>query len=273
GKVKKTLHAKAGHMGTLDPMATGVLLVGVGQATRLFDLFLGHDKTYIAEFEFGYCTDTLDALGTLVEQCDKIPNEQQIQACLPSLCGQIGQIPPQYSAKSVGGKRAYQIARAGGSVVLPPKQVTIYGIKYLGSQAPNKHSFEIRCSSGTYIRSICRDMAARLGSLATMTALVRVQSGDYALQQANDFEDTSQWQLIPLETVLHKMPRVDIDEKHFEKLANGVKLNIEPTLFAQKEPTVLLPEVDHTVYCRNTLFGIGRAKKEKLVIGTNLFTR
>ena len=130
-KIKKKIDYKCGHMGTLDPLACGILPVGIGQATRLFDHLLDKRKTYIAEFTFGYETDTLDLEGELLSKSDKIPTLDEINAVLPNLCGKIMQIPPIFSAKCVDGKKSYKLARKGIAVDLPPKEVEIFYIKII----------------------------------------------------------------------------------------------------------------------------------------------
>ena len=170
-KLKWLCGMPTGHMGTLDPLASGVLPVGVGNATRLFNYFLEKKKVYIAEFTFGVDSDTLDSTGELVYG-GRIPEAGEIEAVLPSLCGEVMQLPPKYSAKNIGGKRGYELARAGIEFELQPKQVRIDYIKLLGKgENENSFRFEISCGGGTYIRSIARDMAAALETKAVMSAL------------------------------------------------------------------------------------------------------
>ena len=176
---------KVGHLGTLDPMATGVLLVTVGKATKLFDIMQEKQKTYVAEFEFGYVTDTLDATGEVIKTTKNIPTEQQIKEVLNSFIGKINQIPPKYSAKSVNGVRAYNLARNNQEFELKPKIVEIYNIILL-SYNSNRLKLEISCGSGTYIRAIGRDVAEALNSLATMTELVRTKVGKFKLENCKE---------------------------------------------------------------------------------------
>ncbi|MCQ2556296.1 MAG: tRNA pseudouridine(55) synthase TruB, partial [Clostridia bacterium] len=159
---------KIGHLGTLDPMASGVLLVTVGKATKLFDLFQEKHKTYLAKFKFGYLTDSLDATGNILKENGLIPTEEEILSVLPKFVGEINQIPPQFSAKSINGKRAYDLARDGKTVDLKPCKVTIYNIKLL-NYANAELTLQIECGSGTYIRSIGRDIATELDTFGTMT--------------------------------------------------------------------------------------------------------
>lgn len=189
-KIKKKLHGeKVGHMGTLDPMASGVLPVAIGKSTRLFDYLLDKDKEYNANFTFGYETDTLDGEGKMVKEDGKIPSEEEILKILPSLVGQVDQIPPSFSAKNVDGKRSYALARQGIQVELPPKKVEITSIMLNCKIDDNTYNFTINCKGGTYIRSICRDMAYKLNTFATMTKLVRTKSGLFTLDNAVSFND------------------------------------------------------------------------------------
>ncbi len=182
--IKKLTGTPCGHLGTLDPMASGVLPVAIGNAARLFDYFLSKKKRYVATFVFGCDSDTLDTTGTVIETGGKIPSVDEIEAVIPCLTGEVLQIPPKYSAKSICGKRGYQLAREGIDFTLPPKKVNIYSIKVLDKITDNSYSFDIECGGGTYIRSIARDLGARLGTAAIMSALVRTKSGVFDISSA-----------------------------------------------------------------------------------------
>lgn len=234
-KIKWLTGVPCGHMGTLDPLASGVLPVGVGNATRLFDYFLNKEKEYVAEFTFGVDSDTLDSTGNLI--CGgHVPNETEIAAVLPTFFGDIMQVPPKYSAKNVNGKRGYDLARAGVDFELPPKQVHIYGMELLNRVEDKADTFrlKIRCGGGTYIRSLARDIAAALGTKAVMSALNRTQSGCFTLPNAVDFEffqqdpDLAELEkyLIPTQDVL---PFEDLllTEKQSQKLFNGQRVAVE----------------------------------------------
>ena len=217
---------KVGHMGTLDPMATGVLPVAIGKATRLFDFLSEKRKTYVAEFVFGSTTDTLDAWGTETNRDDKVVIKEQIEAVLPSLIGEIDQIPPTYSAKSVDGKRAYEYARKGVELSLPAKKVNIYDIKLLDGEE-NKFHFEIVCGAGTYIRAIARDIASALGTYGYMSALTRTESGLFNLDNSvdiKDFEAAPFDHLITMEKALSFLPFYEIRPEYRKKVLNGIKV-------------------------------------------------
>ena len=179
---------KVGHLGTLDPMATGVLLITLGKATKLFDIMQEKIKSYIAKFEFGYSTDTLDSTGKIIENTETIPSLQDIAKIIPTFIGEIAQIPPKFSAKNIEGKRAYDLARKNVDFDLKPNKVTIYDIKII-DYTDHILTIKIDCGSGTYIRSIGRDMADKLDSLATMIELTRTQVGRFTIDQSVTIQD------------------------------------------------------------------------------------
>ena len=228
-KLKWLCGMPTGHMGTLDPLASGVLPVGVGNATRLFNYFLEKKKTYIAEFTFGVSSDTLDSTGELIYG-GHVPNESEIEGVLPALCGEIMQMPPKYSAKNVNGKRGYELARAGIEFELQPKKVQIHSVKLLGKgERENSFCFEISCGGGTYIRSIARDMAEMLSANAVMSALRRTESGAFNLQNAIPYEwflreditpKELEEKIIPTDSVL-PYETLTVDGKAREKLLHG----------------------------------------------------
>ena len=231
-KIKWLSGVPCGHMGTLDPLASGVLPVGVGNATRLFDYFLEKEKEYVAEFTFGVDSDTLDSTGNLV-QGGHVPNETEIEGILPTLVGDIMQVPPKYSAKNVNGRRGYDLARAGIEFELAPKKVNIYGVDLLGKkeETEDTYLFKIRCGGGTYIRSIARDMAAALGTKAVMSALRRTQSGVFTLQNAIPFEvlekdpslEELERYLIPTDSVL-PFETLSFTETELGKILQGQRV-------------------------------------------------
>lgn len=179
---------KVGHAGTLDPMATGVLLVCVGPATRLVSILQQAPKTYLAEFRFGQRSDTDDASGEITETPDVVPATQdRVAALIPGFCGVIEQTPPAYSAVKVDGRRAYALARQGAEVALQPRPVRIDSIDITHFDWPNL-SLRIQCGSGTYIRSIARDLGEQLGCGGLMTALERTQIGSFQASDAIDPE-------------------------------------------------------------------------------------
>ena len=190
GRIKHNFKLdKIGHMGTLDPLACGVLPIAVGKATRLFDYFLNKQKTYIVEAEFGYETPSLD-LGTEVEKNTTIiPSYKEICDTTSKFLGVIKQLPPIYSAKNINGEKAYNLARKGQNVQLKPVDVEIFKFKCLEDLGENKFKFLIECSSGTYVRSLIRDLAYNLNSLATVTFLQRAKTGAFDINNSVNLDD------------------------------------------------------------------------------------
>ncbi len=180
---------KAGHMGTLDPLGTGVLLVGVNKGTKLFEEYLNKIKTYVAVFHFGYETDTLDSEGSIINENQTVITENDILNVLPTFIGKQEQMPPLYSAKKVNGKKACDVARSGGQVELKTKCIEIYNINLIRTLGNNNFQFEIICSSGTYIRSICRDLAYKLSTYGTMLSIIRTKCGDFNISNSCTLTD------------------------------------------------------------------------------------
>lgn len=187
---------KVGHLGTLDPMAEGVLPVALGKCTKLFDYYLKKTKIYIADFTFGYETTTIDREGEKLFVGGNVPNASEIEKALEKFKGVIMQIPPRYSAKKVNGQRAYELARNDVEFELMPKEVTIYCYELLQQIDTYTYQFLIECSAGTYIRSLARDLAYSLNTYATMTKLKRISCGEFKIEDALTFEDISEQSVI-----------------------------------------------------------------------------
>ena len=183
-KIKRLTQTSCGHLGTLDPMASGVLPVAIGNAARLFDYFLGKSKTYFAVFKFGVDSDTLDTTGAITLKGGRIPTADEIADVLNEFTGEVEQLPPKYSAKCINGKRGYQLAREGVEFELATKKVIIHSINLIQNTSKDEYSFEIECGGGTYIRSIARDLGARLNTSAIMSALIRTKSGPFTLNNS-----------------------------------------------------------------------------------------
>ncbi len=261
---------KVGHLGTLDPIGTGVLPIAVGTATRLFDYMQQKVKIYRATFVFGETTDTLDCMGKVVEKSTIIPSREQIDEAAKNIVGEIDQIPPQYSAKSVDGVRAYDLARKGIQVDLKPKKVTVYYVKTVDCDLDgtpyalkeNEYAFEIACSSGTYIRSIARDLAAALGTVAYMSSICRIKSGDFEICDSvslSDFEKMPLEYLKPVDCALRMFQKVQIDDTQKDKVLNGVNIRIDN-----------LPHSDFVVECEGEVLGIGECANGLLRMKTRL---
>lgn len=260
GKVRRALgYRHVGHMGTLDPIGEGVLLVGVGKGARLFDYYLGKSKTYEAAFRFGITSDTLDITGNVTEKTDNIPNERTIKDALNKFIGVQEQLPPAYSAKSVGGVRAYELARKGLAPELKPAVITVNRFDMIKTVGENEYLFRIDCSAGTYIRSLCRDLAESLGSLALMTSIKRTRCGTFFVENSVKIENITPDIVLSLDDALSEMPRFDAPDEAYKTIINGVPYKTE-----------LAPEGDFTLYCRNELIGIARVQSSCIKIKTYL---
>lgn len=230
GRIKNNFKLdKIGHMGTLDPLACGVLPIAVGKATRLFDYFLNKQKTYIVEAEFGYETPSLD-LGTEVDKNTTIiPSYKEICVTTSKFLGVIKQLPPIYSAKNINGEKAYNLARKGQNVQLKPVDVEIFKFKCLEDLGENKFKFLIECSSGTYVRSLIRDLAYNLNSLATVTFLQRVKTGAFDINNSVNLDDLLKSNIndyiVPIEKVFSNYKIIDVNETDFFKLKNGLTID------------------------------------------------
>ncbi len=222
---KKT---KVGHLGTLDPMATGVLLVTIGKATKLFDIMQQKTKRYVATFKFGVETDSLDATGKIMRTNSKIVTLEQINAVLPKFVGKIEQIPPKFSAKSIGGKRAYDLARENVDFELKPNKINVVSYRTI-SLDNNIWEVEILCGSGTYIRALGRDIANDIGTLATMTSLVRTEIDNFNLNQCVEISTLNAENLaentIKIKDVLN-LPTLKLSDEGCFKILNGQSLNL-----------------------------------------------
>ena len=180
---------KLGHSGTLDPMATGVLPVFCGGASKAVDLQLDHDKTYRAVLRLGSRTDTGDVTGTVLETRPVTAGEGELLEVLPRFVGPQMQVPPMYSAVKVNGQPLYKAARQGITVERKARPIEIYSIRYEGSPAPGEYALTVRCSKGTYIRTLLEDIAAGMGQLGAMSALRRTQAGLFTEAGAHTLEE------------------------------------------------------------------------------------
>ena len=258
--IKKLTGVPCGHMGTLDPMASGVLPVAIGNAARLFDYMLDKHKKYVAEFRFGLTSDTLDTTGCVTEKAGYVPEYAQIKEVLGEFTGDILQVPPKYSAKNVAGRRGYELARAGVEFELQAKQVKIYSIDVTG-QDGDVFRFEIECGGGTYIRSLARDIAERLGTCAVMSSLQRVASGVFTLENSVSTgllnKDNIKNYIIPTESIL-PFESIFPNESESFKLFNGLAV---PSLKA---------EGLYKIYKDGCFYGLAEVKQSLLKVRTKL---
>lgn len=226
-KIKKILHTKkVGHLGTLDPAASGVLPIAVGRATKFFDYFLSKDKCYIAVVKFGIETDTLDSFGNITNIDNSIDvSEQFINSVIENFKGEIYQIPPKYSALKINGKKAYELAREDIKFELKPRKITIFDINLVKKCEKNVFIFKVHCSAGTYIRTLFSDIANAIGTIATVPSIIRTKSGAFNLSTAITFEEfENSKELISIEKVFENFRVVEIDDELSKKVLNGVSV-------------------------------------------------
>ena len=228
-KIKRITNEKVGHLGTLDPSASGVLSIAVGKATKFFDYFLNKDKEYVALAKFGILTNTLDSDGEILKRENVQVSLEDIKKVLPSLCGKVDQIPPIFSSKNVNGERAYDLARQGKQVVLEPKKVQIYSIKAEKLTQNNLFRIKIHCSSGTYVRSIIRDIAEKIGTVATTVCIIRTCSGKFEISDSitlDELAENPEKHLIKINSILN-LPEIELSLLQAKDLFSGKEIMLD----------------------------------------------
>lgn len=264
-KIKKRFHIdKIGHMGTLDPLASGILPIAIGKATRMFDYSLNKTKRYTAIFDFGYTTDSLDITGERTSDVGYVPSREEIIQVTNKLIGEYDQVPPMFSAKNVNGVRAYDLARKGISVELKPNKITIFKLDLLEQISDYQYKFDIVCSSGTYIRAIARDLAKMLDTYACMSFLERTETGNFKIDNSIYFDDIIQsdslekYLISPIEAFDY-FDKISIDSKALNDLLNGKKIDYN------------ILTKDTFVTFDNMLVGIAKKNCDYLQLETFLF--
>jgi tRNA pseudouridine55 synthase len=223
-EVKKSLSLKkVGHLGTLDPMAEGLVILAINRATRFSSFFLESDKSYIAGITLGSKTDTDDAMGQVIESSEIIPREKDINEALESFIGESMQVAPFFSALKFKGKPLYKYAREGEFISKPPRYINIYSIKDINHEA-NCCSLSIHCSKGTYIRSIARDLGDKLGCGAHLSSLIRTSQGNFSYLEAKKPELINIDQLISIESAFNNFSDINLDHDQTKNFSNGVKI-------------------------------------------------
>lgn len=235
-KLRGITHTKKiGHAGTLDPMATGVLPVFFGNATKACDILPNQDKCYRVSFRFGLTTDTQDIWGQELSRSDAPVTKEQLLAVLPRFRGEILQLPPMYSAVSVNGQRLYELARKGIEVERQPRPITVHELTLLRyDEEARQGEALIRCSKGTYIRTICHDLGQALQAGAVMTALCRIEAAGFSLSDCVTLEEAEQlmaenalWErLLPVERLFGELPACRLNEIQTRMFLNGVRLDL-----------------------------------------------
>ncbi len=223
--VSKILNTKKiGHTGTLDPIATGLLILTIGAATKLSDYITSDIKEYIATFKFGIETDTLDITGKVINKKDLNITKEDLLNSLTKFNGNIIQEVPKYSAVKIKGKKLYEYARANIDIDLPKREIIIYELELLEFS----NEIKIRClvSKGTYIRSLIRDIGYSLNTYATMTSLIRTKQGNFNIENSFTLDDikNNNYKIITLEEYFYNYPKLDIDDDLYKKINNGNKI-------------------------------------------------
>ena len=257
-KIKRVLKIKkAGHLGTLDPDATGVLPIALGKATKVIRYINEGDKEYQAVMKLGEKTDTLDAAGKVIET-KEIPklDKDKIEKILKDFTGKISQTPPAYSAVKVGGVRAYELARKGKDVQIKQRDVFIKEISLTKIDIPFI-AFNVVCSKGTYIRSLCSDIGERLGTVAHMFSLLRTASGQFKISDAVDIDELGKGRIIKIDETLGFMPEIRIKKGFEDKVKNGMPITAS---FIEKTSYFFKLNEKVRIYSDERLIAVGIAK-------------
>lgn len=254
-KVKRILQVKkAGHIGTLDPLATGVLPVLIGDATKLSKYLVEHNKTYIATIGLGQKKDTGDDEGEVIQTSEVgVLEEKTVAEVLKSFEGKQMQIPPKYSAIKINGKKLYEYARAGEEIEIPARNIEIYAMQLLQINQDEKQiSFGVSCSKGTYIRVLCEDIAEKMGTCGYMKNLQRTAVDEFLLEDAVTVENLTEKQIISVEKICEKYPKIDLNERKLQLFLNGVILTMH------REDGI------YRIYQAQNFVGLGVVKNELL---------
>jgi tRNA pseudouridine55 synthase len=242
GIVRRVFDAqKAGHAGTLDPMATGVLAIALGEATKTVPYAMDATKIYRFTVTFGESRDSDDAEGAVTGTSGKRPSLTEIESAIPALVGAISQIPPIYSAIKVDGERAYDLARDGETVVLEPRTVLVHSVRLLSQPDADHTEFEMVCGKGTYVRAWARDLARNLGTLGYVSQLRRMAIGNFTVERAIGLEPLKAFMhspaafehLLPLSTALDGIPALAVTGQDAVRLKSGNPILVRPREFAR----------------------------------------
>ena len=264
---------KIGHTGTLDPNATGVLVVLLGNATKAQDLILNHDKTYIADFRLGITTDTLDIWGKVTNEKKSSVTGEDIQNILPEFSGEISQIPPMFSAVQKNGQRLYDLARQGIEVERESRNVTIYSLELLGFDEETQcGKLRVACSKGTYVRTLIDDIGRKLGAGAVMTGLRRTSACGFdisdciTLDKARELAENSKLEerLLSVESLFESLGYVSISDAQAKRFSNGGALDIDRTYL--KKLDVKDGDIFRVKDRKNNFLGLGIIDLEKRLL-------
>lgn len=261
---KKTGIKKIGHTGTLDPMATGVLPICIGKATRVSEYLLNLDKEYIADLTLGSRTDTLDSEGQVIETSNTIVEKEKILEVFKNYVGTIKQTPPMYSALKFKGKKLYELAREGKTIERPKREIKIYSIDILNIVDNKEISFRVKCSRGTYIRSLCDDIGFDLETFGHMSYLMRTQAGSFDIENSYSLDYINKLSLdeinnilIPMDHSLDHLDSLKVSDEDYDRLINGVKIKIDYAIDFKEDKL-------YKIYCKGIFIGIGKIIKKDL---------
>ena len=233
-KLRGVLHERRiGHSGTLDPLATGLLVVFVGRATRAVEFAEADSKEYLAGLRLGLSTDTQDITGNVMTRSDKLPDESAVREAIGHFLGDIEQIPPMYSAIKIGGKKLYELARKGDSVERPPRRIRVSSIEIEGRSGED-YLLRISCSKGTYVRTLCNDIGETLGCGACMSSLRRTRAGAFSVDNAHSLDEIEAAAkdgrlsgiLLPVDTLFADYPELEVGKSASKRLKTGNIINI-----------------------------------------------
>ena len=233
-KVKRIVKEKVGHTGTLDPLATGVLPLLIGKGTLCSKYLINHDKKYLVSLKLGVSTDTMDLEGKVLEEKEvnlSILEKENVEKILFSFIGKQEQKPPMYSAIKIAGKKLYEYARKGEEVEIPTREIEIYNIELIGINKIDKEiEFKVACSKGTYIRSLCADIAKKLGTIGFMKDLKRLQVGEFDIKNSIIVDEKTtkediEKNIISIEELFRDKEKIELDNKKLILFLNGVKLS------------------------------------------------
>lgn len=233
-KVKKMFNTKVGHTGTLDPNATGVLPILLGKGTKISKYLIEHDKEYEVVLQLGVKTTTADEEGEIIEEKEVLKEsleQLKIERILKSFIGKIEQMPPKYSAIKVNGRKLYEYARKGQEVEIKPREVEIYNIEITNIQKEKKQiEFKVSCSKGTYIRTLCEDIAEKMRTVGYMKELKRTKVGDFNIEQAitlGQLQEKENIKIITIEEMFKDKEEIILEDSKITLLLNGVKMNMK----------------------------------------------
>lgn len=233
-KIRKMFNTKVGHTGTLDPNATGVLPILLGKGTKISKYLIEHDKEYEVVLQLGVKTTTADEEGEIIEEKEVLKEsleQLEIERILKSFIGKIKQMPPKYSAIKVNGRKLYEYARKGQEVEIKPREVEIYNIEITNIQKEKKQiEFKVSCSKGTYIRTLCEDIAEKMRTVGYMKELKRTKVGNFNIEQAitlGQLQEKENIKIITIEEMFKDKEEIILEDSKIILLLNGVKMNME----------------------------------------------